>query len=79
LTATSHSILVEDLPFGYYGISCFHDENEDGELGTNSLGIPKEGFGFSTNPTVTFSAPGWSDIRFLLNAQDSTQSITLKY
>lgn len=32
---------------GHYGVAVFHDENANGKVDTNFLGIPKEGFGFS--------------------------------
>ena len=32
---------------GQYGIAVFHDENENGRVDTNVLGLPKEGYGFS--------------------------------
>lgn len=32
---------------GRYGIAVFHDENNNGKVDTNFLGLPKEGFGFS--------------------------------
>lgn len=36
-----------ELPEGKYAVSIYHDLNEDGELNTNFLGIPKEPYGFS--------------------------------
>ncbi|HZM13192.1 MAG TPA: DUF2141 domain-containing protein, partial [Bacteroidales bacterium] len=36
-----------DLPPGTYGIALVDDENSDGEMEYNFLGVPKEGFGFS--------------------------------
>ncbi len=32
---------------GRYGIAVFHDENANGRVDTNVLGLPKEGYGFS--------------------------------
>lgn len=32
---------------GRYGIAVFHDENRNGVVDTNVLGLPKEGYGFS--------------------------------
>ena len=29
-----------------------HDENDNGKLDTNFMGIPVEGYGFSNNPQV---------------------------
>ncbi len=34
---------------GSYAIMAFHDENKNGELDTNFIGIPKEGVGVSNN------------------------------
>lgn len=34
---------------GDYVLSVFHDENNNGELDTGFLGIPKEPYGFSNN------------------------------
>ena len=36
-------------PPGTYAVKLHIDENENGELDTNFLGIPKEQFGFSNN------------------------------
>jgi len=35
------------IPPGTYAIACYHDENDNGKLDTNFLGIPKEGTGAS--------------------------------
>jgi uncharacterized protein (DUF2141 family) len=34
---------------GAYAISIFQDENRNGELDSNFIGIPKEPYGFSNN------------------------------
>ena len=36
-----------DLPDGEYAFCVFHDTNNDNDLNSNRLGIPKEPFGFS--------------------------------
>ena len=38
-----------DLPPGEYALMVFHDEDDDNELKTNFIGIPKEGVGNSNN------------------------------
>ena len=35
------------LPFGEYAVSVFHDQNMDGEIKTNFMGMPKEPVGAS--------------------------------
>ena len=54
----------EDLPFGTYAIKIFHDENDNGELDTNFLGIPSENYGFSNNATGSFGPASWEDALF---------------
>ena len=53
--------IFEDLPFGEYAIRLFHDENMDGELNSNFLGIPTEDYGFSNNARGTFGPADYDD------------------
>lgn len=41
-----------DLPDGKYAVQVMHDQNDNGKLDTNFVGIPSEGYGFSNNPNV---------------------------
>jgi uncharacterized protein (DUF2141 family) len=47
------------VPPGRYAAVVIHDENSNMKLDRNFFGIPKEGFGFSNNPRVVFSAPSF--------------------
>lgn len=49
---------------GAYGISAFHDVNENGKLDTNLVGYPVEEYGASHNARNLFSAPSFEDARF---------------
>jgi uncharacterized protein (DUF2141 family) len=40
------------LPAGSYAVQVLHDENRNGKLDSNFMGIPVEGYGFSNNPQV---------------------------
>jgi uncharacterized protein (DUF2141 family) len=42
----------------------FHDANENGELDTNFLGLPKEAYAFSNNAKVTFGPPKFEKAMF---------------
>src|ERR1043165_172855 len=55
--AYSSTIKVDDVPYGDYGIAVFHDENSNGKMDKNFLGIPQEPYGFSNNVRVTFGPP----------------------
>ena len=55
-----------------------HDENGDGTLNT-FLGVPREGFAFSNNPTVTFGPPAYSRVRFNLGPAKGAMRLRFKY
>lgn len=46
--------VLRDLPPGRYAVNAFHDENDNGELDTNFVGIPSEGYGFANDPDTSF-------------------------
>ncbi len=71
-------IIIKDLKPGKYAFRYFHDENKDNEFGTNWLGIPNEGFGFSNNATGTFGPPDFEDTIFEVK-EDVTQKCTPIY
>lgn len=48
-----------------YGIGLYHDVNNNGELDTNTLGIPTEPYAFSNNPAAKWQAPTFADIAFV--------------
>lgn len=64
--AESIKCTFKNIPDGIYAIALFHDENQNGKLDKNILGIPKEGFGFSNNPKATFSEPTFDEAKFVL-------------
>lgn len=58
------SIHFAAVPPGIYAFAILHDENDDTEMNTNWLGLPKEGYGFSNNVMGTFGPPGFSKASF---------------
>ena len=66
-----------DVPFGEYAIWICHDENSDGKLGTNFLGMPNEGVGVS-GPPPSF-IPTYSEACFQHENARSEHVITIKY
>lgn len=67
----------EELPFGEYAIKLFHDENMDGELDSNFLGIPTEDYGFSNNATGTFGPADYDDAKFPFEQSEMTMNISV--
>jgi uncharacterized protein (DUF2141 family) len=59
---------------GTYAIAVFHDENSNGKLDTDFLGIPREGVGASNNAKGHFGPPRFHDgssATFALRASQS--------
>ena len=68
ITNKTASVSFAGLASGNYAIAILHDENNDGKMNTNFLGIPKEGYGFSNNVMGTFGPPTFSKESFQYNA-----------
>lgn len=66
-----------DLAPGDYAVQVMHDENDNGDLDSNFLGIPVEGYGFSQNPNVMRRAT-FDEARFALPAEGTAITIRLR-
>ena len=62
---------------GTYAIAVVHDENSNNKLDT-AIFLPKEGFGFSRNPTITVGPPSFKSASFAVTG-NIAQSIKMKY
>lgn len=69
----------EDIPPGTYALAVIHDENMDGKLGTNWLGVPTEGYGFSNDATASFGAPSFDAASFPYDGENLDMTISLNY
>ena len=77
--AINISFSIENLSAGEYAISLYHDVNDNEELDTNIMGIPKEPFGFSNDVMGTFGAPSFKKSTIVIPDQGTKKiSITLK-
>ena len=79
VTRTNDSVIFENIPYGNYAISIMHDENNNGKLDTNFLGIPKEGVGVSNNPKIGFGGPKFQNSVFILDRKELDVRIAMKY
>ena len=74
-TAATHQFTF-DLPPGQYSAMVIHDENDNGKLDSNIIGIPTEAYGFSNNPRV-MRKPSFDETRFELPAAGTLIKIDL--
>jgi uncharacterized protein (DUF2141 family) len=70
---------LENVRSGTYALVVLHDENMNGKLDTNWLGLPRKGYGFSKDVKATFGAPSFSDASFPYDGQTLEMTITLRY
>lgn len=68
-----------DIPPGTYALAVIHDENMDGKLGTNWLGVPREGYGFSNDAKASMGAPSFENASFPYDGQNLDLTIRLNY
>jgi len=73
----SCKVVFKNVPSGTYAVSLFHDENDNGELDTNFMGIPKEDIGTSNNAPARFGPPKWKDAKFKIKNETVTLNIKI--
>ena len=71
--------VVSDLPAGRYAVNAFHDENDNGELDTNLVGIPSEGYGFANDPSTTFGPPDFEVAAVTVGETSEVAVLTMSY
>lgn len=64
VTRNSMEITFDDILPGTYAVTIYQDINENEELDTNFIGMPKEPYGFSNNPSTTFGPPSFKKASF---------------
>jgi uncharacterized protein (DUF2141 family) len=78
-TALRAEAVFRDLAPGVYAVAVLHDENVNGKMDTNFLGIPKEGRGASNNPAPARRPPTFEEAKFTLSAPAQTLDVKLIY
>ena len=77
IEAAEQTFHFSDLPPGRYAVMVMHDENDNGKLDSNFMGMPIEGYGFSNNPAV-MRKPTFEEARFELEAAGSAITVRLR-
>lgn len=77
-TDAKEPLVIKDLKPGEYAVAILHDEDNDGKMKTNFIGIPLEGFGFSNNPALFFGPPSFNKCKFKLDDK-ITLDIKVRY
>ena len=64
---------VDNLVPGKYAFKFFHDEDNNGRMAANALGIPEEGFVFSNNARGFMGPPAFEKWVFELDGNKTIQ------
>jgi uncharacterized protein (DUF2141 family) len=71
--------VFSDLKPGRYAIAAFHAESNETQMQYGLFGKPKEGYGFSRNPSSSMGAPGFAAAAFDYAGGVQTVPIRLNY
>lgn len=66
VTGATARVVFDTLEPGPHAVMLFHDENGNGELDSNMLGIPSEDYGFSNN-VGRYGRPAFAEAQFIVS------------
>ena len=69
--------IFDNVPAGTYAVALFHDENQNGKMDFNMVGIPKEAYAFSNNAKGILAPPKFKDAAFEINREEKIIKISL--
>ena len=72
VTGETVRVIFANLEAGDYAVMLFHDANSNGELDSNMLGIPSEGYGFSNN-VGRFGKPDFEEAMFTVTGETAIE------
>ena len=72
-------VVFRGLPPARYAVNAFHDENGNGDLDTNVLGIPLEGYGFANDAKGVMGPPSFGDASVSLTEAGAAVAFTIGY
>lgn len=79
ITDRKARVVFENISYGEYALSVLHDENRNGRMDSNLMGIPREGHGASNNPERQFAPPKFEEARFLLDSEEKSLTVRVRY
>lgn len=79
VTGSQIQVVIDSIPAGSYGVTCWQDIDKDKKLKTNRIGFPKEPIGLSNNPKVRLGPPSFRRAKITIEANKAlTTNIILK-
>ena len=75
----SATCTFSNLPAGTYAVAVFHAEHNEARIETGAFGKPKQGYGFSNNPSSGFGPPSFSSAAFQYGGGQQSMQVSLQY
>ncbi|MEM9223159.1 MAG: DUF2141 domain-containing protein [Pseudomonadota bacterium] len=72
------TLVFKGLPPGRYAVAAFHDEDGNGKLKTNLIGVPTEAYGFSRNARGSVGPPSFNAAAVNMGASSIGVQFNLK-
>ena len=79
IESTDVRVVFENLPHGEYALAIMHDENKSGDMDYAAFGLPAEGYCFSNNLRPRLRAPKFKKAKFVLDNDNVTQRLRMRY
>jgi uncharacterized protein (DUF2141 family) len=79
ISSKQATCVFDDVAAGSYAISAMHDENGNGKLDENFLGMPTEGYGASRDARGSMGPARWKDAVFSFGGGAAAMPIPLHY
>jgi uncharacterized protein (DUF2141 family) len=73
------SHVFKNLRPAFYAVAVYHDENANHDFDTGFLGMPLEGYAFSSGARVFLGPPSFDEAKFALPAEGAETVIEMTY
>lgn len=70
-------VTIEGVPPGTWAVLAYQDENANGALDRNLIGIPSENYGFSRDARGRFGPPSFDDAAMPIRAEAAAATVRL--
>jgi len=79
ISGNAATVVFRNVPPGVCAFNIAHDENGNGKLDTNFIGIPKEGTGCTNDPRPKARAPRFDEAKVSVPASGANLTINATY
>jgi uncharacterized protein (DUF2141 family) len=79
ISGNQATCVFANVPPGTYAVAAFHAEQNERQMQFGAFGKPKQGYGFSGNPSSSMGPPSFSAAAFDYKGGNQTVDVRLQY